>query len=102
MLEAAAVRPKNVGRQAINVLDALWRGGDDEEGAAGNDGVRGERVIHVGAHNLVAADVLKPRSGIVNFQNSTLLPSVRGAGFHMISEKIIPVLRLEAPAVHAD
>ncbi len=29
--------------------------------------------------------------------NSTLLLSLRGAGFHMISEMIIPVLRLEGP-----
>ena len=66
-LEAAGVRPKDIGCQAIDILDALRRSGDDEEGAPGNDGVRRERVIHVGTHNLAAADVVKPRIGIVYF-----------------------------------
>ena len=72
-LQTTDVRPHDI-RDAVNSLDVCRDGGDAQITAAGNFRVRRKRVAHVRANDLIAADVVKPRIGIVDFDELQISP----------------------------
>ena len=73
LFQTPGVGAKDVGN-TVNTGDVIGRGSDDREAVGGDERPCRERVIHIGAGKPVAAYILEPRIGVVDFNELQVSP----------------------------